>query len=188
MCIYWYSKHRFDWVSNFDECAASRFPIEDRYPARCVLPNSKYFTQDVIVDKGMKSLPFRVLLTGTDIPTLNNTRPDESYTFLFSEKDTFQEFLTVHNIDLQEQVDFAKYSVLVVVDSLQPTLGYSLNLLDYKLLNTGKVFIEVQRLIPSSACIQAQIITRPFVIASVERTEDKETNISIKETEYNPCR
>ncbi len=189
LLFYLYTKHRYDWVSNFEECVAARFSIEDASPARCVLPNGKFYVEEKTNKGGnMKSLPFRVLLSGTDIPTMYEERPQENIVTFFNNKKMFTSFLADNNIDLREQVDFANDTVVVLFDVLQPTLGYSANLIDYQVLNTGKPVFELQRLVPSTECIQAQAITRPFVIAVIDETEATEGQIEVQVEEYNPCK
>lgn len=189
LLFYFYITHRYDWVSNFEECAAARFSIEDSSPARCVLPNGKFYVEEKTNKGGnMKSLPFRVLLSGTDIPTMYEERPQENIVTFFNDKEVFASFLADNNIDLREQVDFANDTAVVLFDVLQPTLGYSANLVDYQVLNTGKHVFELQRLVPTSECMQAQAITRPFVIAVIDKTEATEGQINVQVEEYNPCK
>lgn len=189
LLFYLYTKHRYDWVSNFEECAAARFSIEDSSPARCVLLNGKFYVEEKTNKGGnMKSLPFRVLLSGTDMPTMYEERPQENILTFFNDKESFNLFLAQNSIDLREQVDFANDTAVVLFDVLQPTLGYSANLVDYQVLNTGKHVFELQRLVPSSECMQAQAITRPFVIAVIDKTEATEGQVNIQIEEYNPCK
>lgn len=189
LVFYLYTKHRYDWVSNFEECAAARFSIEDSSPARCVLPNGKFFVEEKTNQGGnMKSLPFRVLLSGTDLPKMYEERPQENIVTFFNDREVFASFLADNNIDLREQVDFANDTVVVLFDVLQPSLGYSANLIDYQVLNTGRHVFKLQRLVPSSECMQAQVITRPFVIAVIDKTATTEAEVSMQSDEYNPCR
>ncbi|MEN9389110.1 MAG: hypothetical protein RLY61_194 [Candidatus Parcubacteria bacterium] len=187
--LYWYSKHQYDWVSNYEECLSGRFNLEETSPQRCTLPNGKFFVEDIKTPgDNMKSLPFRTLLTGADIPTMYEERPQENILTFFNDKEPFNAFLAENNIDIREQVDFATNTVVVLFDVLQPTLGYSANLIDYQVLNTGKYVFELQRLVPNSECIQAQAITRPFVIAVIDKMEATEGQIKVKIEEYNPCK
>lgn len=189
LLFYFYTKHRYDWVSNFEECAAARFSIEDSTPARCVLPNGKFFVEEEVSQGGsMKSLPFRILLSGADMPNMYEESPQETILTFYNDRTLFASFLSENNIDLREQVDFANNTAVVLFDVLQPTLGYSVNLVDYQVLNTGKHVFELQRLVPSSECMQAQAITRPFVIAVIDKTDTTEGRVSIQVEEYNPCK
>ncbi len=184
-----YSKHRYDWVSNFEECAAARFSIEDSSPARCVLPNGKFYVEERANKGGnVKSLPFKVLLSGTDMQNMHDLRPQENILSFFNDKESFNLFLTQNSIDLREQVDFVNYTVVVLFDVLQPTLGYSANLTDYQVLNTGKHTFGLKRLVPISECMQAQVVTRPFVVAVIDKTEVTEGQLNVQVEEYNPCK
>lgn len=115
-------------------------------------------------------------------------RPQETFLKFFNSREEFSRFLSANNIDMREQVDFASNTAVVLFDILQPTLGYSVILIDYQVLNTGKHAFDLQRLIPSSECTQAQAITRPFVIAVIDKTEAAEGHINIQIEEYNPCK
>lgn len=184
-----YHKNRYFWVSNYEECVASGFNVKNDNPSRCILPNGTYFTSQLTnKNNGMKSLPFRVLLTGADIPNLYEEQPTNHIVLYFDEKDNFINFLSKNNIDLREQVDFVKYTAVVIIDSTKPTLGYGLSLLDYQVLNTGRNYFMVERQIPSSNCMQAQAISRPYVIAVIDKVKTADNKVEIIDREYNPCK
>jgi hypothetical protein len=45
--IYWQTQQKISAISSFDECAAAGYEILESYPARCMTPDKRSFTQDL---------------------------------------------------------------------------------------------------------------------------------------------
>lgn len=48
-----YPKIQMNKITNYDQCAAAGYPIQESYPSKCVLPNGKSFTQVVNNNAGL---------------------------------------------------------------------------------------------------------------------------------------
>lgn len=44
------NKQKVASITNFDECAAAGYPIMESYPARCMTPDKRTFTQELTED------------------------------------------------------------------------------------------------------------------------------------------
>ncbi|HEU4758580.1 MAG TPA: protease complex subunit PrcB family protein [Dehalococcoidia bacterium] len=79
-------------------------------------------------------------------------------------------------------VDFASDMVIAVLDKQQPTAGYSLNVqrvLDKK----GRLEVYAVRKEPGAKCVNEQVITQPFRILSLARS-DSEVTLFLRTEKY----
>jgi hypothetical protein len=60
VCItffYWNNQQKIAAISNFDECAAAGYEIMESYPARCMTPDKRSFTQIISDEEKQKLIP-----------------------------------------------------------------------------------------------------------------------------------
>lgn len=55
--LLWNNAQRIAAISNFEECAAAGYPILDSYPARCMTPDKRSFTQELSEEEKKKLIP-----------------------------------------------------------------------------------------------------------------------------------
>ncbi|HRN96011.1 MAG TPA: hypothetical protein PLD54_01025 [Candidatus Levybacteria bacterium] len=51
------NKQKIAAISNFDECAAAGYPIMESYPARCMTPDKRSFTQELSEEEKKRLIP-----------------------------------------------------------------------------------------------------------------------------------
>ncbi len=51
------NKQKVAAISNFQECAEAGYPIMDSYPARCMTPDKRSFTQELSDEEKKKLIP-----------------------------------------------------------------------------------------------------------------------------------
>lgn len=51
------NKQKIASISNFQECAEAGYPIMDSYPARCMTPDKRSFTQELSDEEKRKLIP-----------------------------------------------------------------------------------------------------------------------------------
>lgn len=55
--VSFYNKQKIASISNFEECAAAGYPIMESYPARCMTPDKRSFTQELSEEEQKKLIP-----------------------------------------------------------------------------------------------------------------------------------
>ncbi len=55
--LFWQNQKKIASISNFEECAAAGYPILDSYPARCLTPDKRSFTQELTEEEKKRTLP-----------------------------------------------------------------------------------------------------------------------------------
>lgn len=52
-----FTKQKIAAISNFEECAAAGYPVMESYPARCMTPDKRAFTQELSEEEKKKLTP-----------------------------------------------------------------------------------------------------------------------------------
>lgn len=78
-------------------------------------------------------------------------------------------------------VDFSREMVVAVVDRIEPSGGYGFGITDIEEID-GALFVSATRGIPAAECVVADVITQPFHIVRMAKSDEEPELAISKET------
>ena len=94
---------------------------------------------------------------------------DSYQTLIIDDQDSYQEFISNNKLVIPNPVDLRERTVVAIFMGYRPTSGYSIEIADVT-EQDQKMFIKVNLKQPGKNCINLQVITNPYQIVSIKKT------------------
>ncbi len=113
---------------------------------------------------------------------------EQPQVFTLDTEDQWADFWSRHNAIVTPQpalpaVDFSRDMVIAVVDRTEPSGGFRLEITDIEDA-AGRLVVRVSKTIPGSDCIVTAVITQPFHLVRMAKS-DLEPEVEITSGTYN---
>lgn len=117
------------------------------------------------------AINFVVITTGNN----SGIQSDMTSIYKLDTQQSFDEFWAQHSKNLQPPVaaptiDFNKDMIIAVVDSDQPSSGYEMTIDQLQAVDT-KLYIFATRKQPGAGCVNLGMISQPFVMVQVPKSD-----------------
>jgi hypothetical protein len=94
----------------------------------------------------------------------------ESYqTVVIDDQETYQNFLSTNQLMINSPVDLRETTVIALFMGFRPSGGYSINVTKIEEKN-DMLYVHVVQRIPGENCINIQMITYPYQVVSIPKT------------------
>ena len=166
-------------ITNFEECAKAGYPVAESYPRRCNI-TGKVFIEEIADDSKVKG---NVDAKAFHIGVLSET--DKRMVVIKSQAEWQKLWRETHPKPSEvTKVDFEKVMLVAFLAGTKPTAGYAVEVESVE-ESDGRVLFTVVETSPGENCINAQVITDPYVIVETPKTE-KNLEFNYKE-KINNC-
>jgi hypothetical protein len=94
---------------------------------------------------------------------------DSYQTLIIDDQESYQEFISNNKLVIPNPVDLRERTVVAIFMGYRPTSGYSIEIADIT-EEDQKMLIKVNLKQPGKNCINLQVITNPYQIVSIKKT------------------
>ncbi len=141
------------------------------------------FKKKNIIPQNSEEVNFIVISSGA-----HSGYSEESY-LVIKDGDDFKKLWNKVNSTIIPQpsvpeIDFSKYMVVAVFMGTCPTGGYSISIRSIR-ESEENIYVEVEKIKPGKDCILTQVLTQPFQIVKIKRSDKKV--IFVKNTTVKNC-
>lgn len=154
-----YNNFKTNSISSFEECVEAGNPVMESYPRQCST-NGKMYIESLDEDNTSMLLQIDKSENGKYLYI-------ERGNYIINSIDEWEEIFG--EMDINPNVDFSKKTVLAVVMGQKPTGGYSVVLRQIEVSKDSIQFL-VEEQIPGPNCFVTQMITNPYQIIAIEKT------------------
>lgn len=147
-------------IASFEQCVSAGNPVMESYPRQCK-SHGKTFVESFEDNSGHHIMQIDKSENGKYIHVKRGN-------YIINSLDEWNEIFG--QMEVKPNVDFDEKTVIAVVMGQKPTGGYSVSLRQLE-VGRDKIQFLVEELMPSSNCIVTQVITNPYQIIAIDKTE-----------------
>lgn len=147
-------------ITSFEECASAGNPVMESYPRQC-RAHGKTFVESLSNDSTSHIMQVDKSENGKYIHV-------ERGNYIINSLNEWNEMFG--QMGVRPDVNFNEKTVIAVFMGQKPTGGYSVSLRQLE-VTKDKVQFLVEESVPSKNCIVTQVITNPYQIIAIDKTE-----------------
>gem|GEM_PF-4076937 len=153
-------------ISSFEDCLNEGNIIENSFPRKCFTKEGKVFTEEIREEVKFERVFFH----------LKNPIVKDRSANILNDKYSFNEVF-------EGNFSFDNNSMVVVFDEEKPTAGYSLEIKRIE-KKKDRFIVYVEKEIPGRGCFLAQVISHPFDMVKIEKTNLSIVDLVFEEVIY----
>lgn len=147
-------------ITSFEECMSAGNPVMESYPRQC-RAHGKTFVENLNEDSSLAIMQIDKSENGKYIHV-------DRGNYIINSLEKWNEIFG--QMDVKPDVNFDEKTVIAVVMGQKPTGGYSVSLRQLEVAK-DKIQFLVEESMPSKNCTVTQVITNPYQIIAIDKTE-----------------